>query len=453
MSARCSPVWMPRRYQVPFTLALASRGLRRAYLAWHRRAGKDLTCVHFAAFQSQRRVGLYLHMLPLLKQGRQAIWNGMTKEGVRFLDSAFPKAMRASTNDAEMKIELANGSIFQLAGSDNYEGLLSTNPVQITFSEWATSDARAWQYLSPILRENEGTAIFISTPRGRNHFYTLGQQAKEDPENWFHQVLTVEHTGILSARDLDEARRELGDEGLFRQEYYCSFEAGDAATYYGGIVDKLEDGGKVASVPYDPSMLVDTAWDLGMDDCTAVWFIQRSPFDYRVIDYYEASGAGLDHYVGVLRDKNYAYGDHYLPHDAEVRELGTGRSRVETLRSLGLRPTVARRQSVEDGINAVRLILPKCAFDRERARVGLDKLRMYRRAYDEARGIFSPRPLHDHTSHAADAFRTYATAAPSGVRRDWRDAPTQAVTDYDPLSWRGNASPAAGHDPLDWQGG
>ncbi len=425
MSASAS-LWVPRHYQQPVLHAVAN-GTRFACLAWHRRAGKDLAMIHLAAHHAQRRVGLHLHMAPLANQSRRAYWLGRTKDGVSFMDSAFPRAIRKATHEADMRIELKNGSIFQLAGSDNYESLLSTNPVWITFSEYALSDPRAWQYLSPILMENDGVAVFISTPRGRNHFYKLMQAAKEDPA-WFAQTLTVDDTGVMSAEALDMARKILADEGLFRQEYYCSFEAGDAATYYGGIIDKLEDDGKITHIPHDPKMLTDTAWDLGMDDQTGIWFLQKSPFDYRVIDYYASSGAGLDHYAQILKERPYTYGNHYLPHDAEVKELGTGRSRVEVLGSLGIRANVARRQGVADGIQAVRTILPKCAFDKEKCAEGLDHLRQYRRAYNPEAGTYSQHPLHDEHSHAADAFRTFATAS-RDPRPDDRPIPTQAILD------------------------
>ena len=457
--------WAPRAYQRRLWDFLESGG-RRAVAVWHRRSGKDSLAINWAAVAAHQRVGTYLHLLPELGHARRTVWDAIDRQGRRVIDQAFPPALRAGTSEQEMQVKLRCGSVWQLGGSDHYDRLVGTNPVGLVFSEYALADPRAWDMLRPILAENGGWALFISTPRGRNHLHRLYQAAGRD-DGWFAETLTVHDTGTIPADVLDRERREIGDAGLFAQEYECSFASGDAATFYGALLDAAEDAGRICAVPYEPRLPVETWWDLGLDDSTAIWFVQVGRFDIRVIDFYEANGVGLDHYAGVLKARGHAYDGHVLPHDAEVRELGTGKSRVETLRSLGIRATVCRRQSVEDGINAVRLALPRCWFDRDRCARGVAALMHYQRDFDAARGVYSPRPRHDWTSHAADAFRYGALSL-----RDARPAaapPPHALTAYDPLNWRGGAGPAgpagphagpqaagphaAGYDPLSWQGG
>ena len=201
-----------------------------------------------------------------------------------------------------------------------------------------------------------------------------------------------------------------GDRGeaLFQQEYYCSFTAAILGAYYGREMEEAEKAKRIVANLYDPSIEVHTAWDLGLSDHTSIWFYQQQGMDVRLVDYYAANGFGLDHYAMQLQAKGYRYGRHYLPHDVEVKEMGTGRSRKEVLSALGVQPTVVRKLSVEDGINAVRKILPRCWFDRDKCAEGIKALQLYQREWDDERKVFYERPLHDFASHPADAFRYLA---------------------------------------------
>jgi hypothetical protein len=197
----------------------------------------------------------------------------------------------------------------------------------------------------------------------------------------------------------------------FEQEFECSFDAAILGAYYGREIAALERAGRIADVPMDPALPVHTAWDLGIGDATAIWFFQVVGPELHVIDHYEAHGHGLAHYAAVLQAKPYKYGKHYVPHDANARDLGSGRTRVETLRDLmGAYPIVLRPNDVMDGINALRVSMPLSRWDASRCREGLEALRQYRSEYDEKLKTFKDRPRHDWTSHTADAARYMASA-------------------------------------------
>jgi hypothetical protein len=406
--------WDPRSYQLPAWCYLQNGG-KRAVLVWHRRAGKDSMTLNWTAVSAAQRVGLYWHMAPTQRQVRKIVWDGIASSGVRFIEQAFPADLRAKTNDQEMKIELINGSIWQCVGSDNYDNLVGANPVGVVFSEYALADPTAWSYVRPILAENGGWAVFIYTPRGRNHGVDIYNMARREPD-WFAQLLTVEDTRAIPSHIVERERREMADEfgnvedaGIYiRQEYYCSFDAIIRGSYYGAQFAQMEKNGQLTRVPYDAGHAVTTAWDLGIGDDTAIWFVQQVGREVRVIDYYANRGYGLDHYAKVLKSKPYAYDNHILPHDAEASELITGTTRVKALAGLGIRGTVLPMYKVDDGINAVRALLNRCVFDAEKCKDGISALRQYQRKWDERLRVFADHPLHDFCSHAADAFRYLA---------------------------------------------
>ena len=271
-----------------------------------------------------------------------------------------------------------------------------------------------------------GRALFLGTPKGRNALWKVWENARLHSEEWAALMYRASETGILSAEDLATARRETS-EAEYEQEYECSFTAAVAGAYYGRLME-----GRISSVPYQPGCPVTTAWDLGFSDSTAIWFAQVVGREVHVIDYYQASGVGLEHYVRVLQEKGYVYAEHLLPHDAGASELGTGTTRLETLRRLGIRGRVLPMTKVDDGINAVRLLLPRCWFDEKRCAQGLEALRLYQREWDEKAQDFRARPLHDWTSHGADAFRYLAM----GLREEEKGAsPMRAKSNWNPLEW------------------
>jgi len=261
--------------------------------------------------------------------------------------------------------------------------------------------------IRPALADRKGTAIFIGTPRGHNHFYDIFKKAQQ-LDGWGHATYTVEDTDVLDPDELDMARQEMTDDE-WAQEFMCSFEAAIKGAYYGKMMEDAENEGRVGTVPYDPILQVHTAWDLGIADYTCIWFFQTSPGgEIRVIDYLEDHGEGLQYYARVLDKKGYKYGRHIAPHDIKVRELGTGKSRLEIAKSLGIDFTVARNLPIMDGIDAARAIIPRCWFDREKCKDGIEALKQYRKEYSDRLSTFSNHPLHDWASHGADAFRILA---------------------------------------------
>ena len=401
--------WEARDYQVPVWNYLKQGG-RRAVVVWHRRAGKDVLALNWTACAASQRPGTYWHMLPEAAQGRKVIWEGIDRDGRRMIDQAFPKAIRAGRpNESEMRLRLVNGSVWQVVGSDNYDALVGANPIGVVFSEFSLANPAAWNYLRPILAENGGWALFVFTPRGENHAFDLYEMARGLP-GWFAERLTVDDTQAINEAVIEEERRSGMPEALVQQEYFCSFSAALVGSYFGALLEAADSDGRVSHVAHDPLLPVHTAWDLGIGDSTAIWFFQVVGREIRIVDYYENHGEALGHYAEVLRQRGYAYGDDWVPHDARVRELGTGRTRVETLKRLGRHPRVVAGHTLEDGINAARETLPRCWFDRERCQVGLRALRHYQRDWDSERHCFDEKPRHDWTSHAADAFRYLALA-------------------------------------------
>lgn len=406
--------WRPRPYQAPMWRAFEA-GQKRAFLLWHRRSGKDDNSLHYTAAAAMQKAATYWYMLPQQNQVRKAVWHAVNPHnGKRRIDEAFPAAIRKAARASDMTIELVNGSMIHFIGSDCFDALVGAPPYGMVFSEFALTNPSAWAYLRPILDENGGWALFNMTPRGRNHAYAMYQHALQ--AGWFVQRCLPTDTRVFTPAQLEEARAEYhalygpdDGEALYLQEYWCSFEAAVVGAYYGRFIRDAEDEGRITAVPHEPADGVVAAWDLGLDDSTCIWCVQTRGREIRVIDYYEASGHGLEHYAKWLSQRPYVFREHLLPHDVKVRELGTGKSRLEVLEALGLSNlTVVPRQSVADGINAVRAILPRCRFDAQKTERGLEALRMYRREYDEERKVYKDKALHDWTSHAADAFRYLA---------------------------------------------
>ncbi len=433
-------------------------GCTRFALAWHRRAGKDEFALHGAACKAFERVGGIWHMLPMANQARKAIWDAVNpKTRRRRIDDAFPQELRSSTREQDMFIRFKNGSTWQVVGSDNYNALVGSPPVGVVFSEYALADPSAWAFLRPILAENGGWAMFISTPRGRNHFAKLVEFAKKDPL-WFGQVLSVDDTGAIAPEVIERERREItaerGEkeaEAIIAQEYRCDFDAAIPGSYYGELMSRAEREGRIGLYPHMPNMPVGTAWDLGHGDSTVVWFYQQMPTGrVRIIDVFEGSGVGIDWYAQRIVARPYTYADHIWPHDGghgNIRDVG-GTSLDATARGLGVRPLriLDRDPSVDIGINAVRQLLPLCELNTEptpfagetleqakaRMQRALDALRQYRREWDEKLQKFKDAPLHDWTSHTADALRYLARGRkPFGVDRT--QLPRAASADYQVL--------------------
>jgi hypothetical protein len=312
------------------------------------------------------------------------------------------------------------GCFDETVGSDNYNALVGGNYFGLVFSEWALSDPESWAYLRPILTENRGWALFISTPRGKNHAHRMLEAARSEPDHWFSLISTVDDTDVISNERLAIDHREwmklygeVQGDAYFKQEYFCEFDAPILGAVYADALKHLEAEGRVCSLKTEPGIPVHTGWDLGVSDSTGIWFIQCVGRNYHLIDYYEGSGAPLNHYADVLHEKRFKnrwkYGQHFLPHDVKNRELNTAMSRIETLRGLGVEVEVVPAHHKQDSVNAVRRILDKTWIDPERCERGLDCLKNYRYEWREKQRIWTAQPLHDWSSHGADALACFAT--------------------------------------------
>jgi phage terminase large subunit len=412
--------WQPRPHQKKLWRYLMNGG-KRAVAIWHRRAGKDEICLHATAMAMFERPGNYWHCLPTFTTARKAVFEAVNPHtGRRRIDEAFPQEMRSSTRESDMHIRFHNGSTWQVVGSDSVTsgGGIGSSVAGIVFSEFALANPSAWAYYRPILEENNGWAAFISTPRGRNHLLQLHQHAQRTA-GWFSEILTAEDTGALSHEALAETLKELialyGEDAgraMYDQEMLCSFNAAILGAFYAREMKDVRDQGRILDVDALPDQPVHRAWDLGVGDDTSIWWFQAQGAQLIILDHYAASGVGLEHYAGVIEKKEREYGwlhgNDYVPHDAKVREWGTGRTRVETMASMGLKPILVPMASLDDGINAVRRALPLCVFHPRTELGGIDALEQYRREYDDDKKAFRASAVHDWTSHPADAFRYLA---------------------------------------------
>jgi phage terminase large subunit len=424
--------WYTEPHQDNLWRYLESGGLR-AYEVWHRRAGKDDVCLRWACKAAHKRKGNYWHMLPQAEQARKAIWDAINPHtGIRRIDEAFPTYLRKRTRNNEMMIEFLNGSIWQVVGSDNFNALVGSPPVGIVFSEWALADPHAWAYMRPILRENGGWAIFVTTPRGKNHGWKLLQSAQA-AKGWHVEVLPADKTGVFTPAELEEERQELiaeyGEEmgqNLYEQEYLCSFEAAILGAIYARQMRKLDQEGHITAVPHDPSLEVHTAWDLGRRDATAIWFFQIARNEIHLVDYHQSTGKDAQYYASQLAGKclalkgedtregddkgashrqRYRYGQHHGPHDTATKTLASGgRSFGDQMLKYGYSMNVIAAVNQADQINGARKTLESCWFDKEMTEKGRDGLTSYHYSWDDKKKCLTDEPYHDWSSHPCDAF-------------------------------------------------
>lgn len=387
-------------------MGLHLRKSRWAIAIAHRRAGKTVACVNDlikAAATCDLPNPRFAYIAPQLNQAKDIAWRYLQDYSECF-------GAGRKVNASELWIELPNnGARIRIYGANNPDRLRGLYLDGAVLDEFGDMDPTVWtQVIRPALSDRAGWAVFIGTPKGKNRFHQLWTGSEDDP-GWFRMSLKASETRLLDAGELADARRMMSEDE-YAQEYECSFEAAVRGAYYGRelIAAENDDPPRINAVPHDPRLPVHTAWDLGIADSTVIWFIQQAGRETRLIDVLKGEGVGLDWYAKRLQERDWLWGNHYLPHDAEVRELGTGKSRVETLAGLGIRATICPNLPVEDGIQAVRLLLPTCWFDKVKCRQGIEALRMYRRDYDEKRQEFRTRPLHDWTSHYADALRYFA---------------------------------------------
>jgi hypothetical protein len=384
-----------------------ARKERWAVMVCHRRAGKTVACVMDlidAALRNPRRGASpprYGYVAPLLKQAKTVAWEYLKHYGL--------KVPGAISNESELSVKFPGGASVRLFGADNpdsarggyFDGLVLDEAADMSPSMFDT-------VLRPALSDYEGWCVWIGTPKGMNDFFDLWQKATTtEADRYYTVMMKASETGIVSANELIEAKRDMPPE-MYAQEYECSFAAALVGAYYGKELEEAEEQGRFVTNLYDPGMEVHTSWDLGASDDTVIWFFQQHGFEIRWIDFHASNGFGFDYYAQLLQKRGYKYGTHHFPHDVTARVQGGGyvaESRKQTLEGLGIPVQVGPRvKDVSERINAVRRALPRSWFDRDKCADGLRALRQYRREYDDKRKVYQERPLHDWCSHPADAF-------------------------------------------------
>lgn len=411
-----------RPYQYDFFEAMKS-GKKRAVLVWHRRAGKEKTCWNYLIMKAIQQVGIYYYFFPTFSQGRKILWDGMDKNGWKFLDHIPKELVHGSLNSAEMKLRLKNGSLIQVIGSNNIDSIVGTNPIGCVFTEYSLQDPVAWQLIRPILTENKGWAVFNFTPRGANHAKELYDMASINSD-WYCQKLTIDDTKVISEEDIQKEREAGMSEDYVQQEFYCSFTLGVEGSYYARYMQQARDEDRIGKVAWQRQSRVYTAWDIGYGDSCAIIFYQIIGSEIHIIDYYENHGEGLPHYAKVLFDKPYLYADHFAPHDIDSHAFSSGLSAKEVGAGLGIKfltlPTL--KLTIEDGIEALRGIFPRILIDEVNCKQLIKCLENYRKEFDQKNNVYKLRPLHDWSSHGSDAARYMAIAVKRYV--DSKDGPS-----------------------------
>lgn len=437
----------PRGYQLELFRAMEGIGQpkkKRAFLRWHRRAGKDFCCLAYMFYAMFKRKGIYYYFMPNYSQGRKIIWEGINKDGMKFLD-LLPRELIQRINNQDMLLELKNGSIFRVIGTDNIDSIVGTNPVGCIFSEYSLQDPSAWNFIRPILAENDGWAIFNGTPRGRNHMYDMDKAVKK-MGSWYYSTLQTlwpekpNYSGIVSAEVIEEERQAGMDEDTIEQEFGVSYSAGVQGAFYADVLKKAHAEKRIGNFPPDPHTEVNTYWDLGSTDDTAIWFVQRSGSAYNIIDYYEDNGKEIAEYVKVLKDMGYNYGTHHLPWDGDNRSILSQQSARQLLEEackayrISSDTYVAAKPKVQQGIDSVRRMFSRLYFHEPNCEDGIAKLELYHRKFDPKRQVFLKEPVHDYCSHAADALRTMGIVEvyEYGLNELGGKPPIKIISEFDP---------------------
>lgn len=430
--------WELRDYQKPLWKALIHDG-KNVCASWHRRGGKDEVLLNALAVKALQRPASYAYMFPEISHARRAMWQSINPHtGRRRILEAFPpEILDGEPNETEMRLKVQGGGSIMFFGSDQYDRLVGASLAGIVSSEHALSHPSAYAFFSPMLRENGGFFAAISTPRGRNHFHGLMNFA-EGSESWFAQRLSIEDTQALTEREIKEALAEYislygidQGEALFRQEYLCDFNAAIMGAFYAREILAVRNEGRIDPTLEAAPGQVHVAWDIGVRDDTSLWFFQVVGTQVFVLDCYSANGVGVDHYAEVIEQRcaehGWTHGVDFVPHDARVKEWGTGRTRIETMQGYGLNPQVVPQAGLLDGINAARRTLPRCVFHSRCEEQGIAALEQYRREWDDDKKAFKAAPVHDWSSHLADAFRYMSMA--------WKEIPAAPPPKTQIIGW------------------
>ena len=397
---------------------------RFAVLSCHRRFGKSVAIINHlikAALTNKLKNPRFAYIAPTYKQAKSIAWDYMKMfaggiPGVRF-------------HETELRCDLPNGSRITLLSSEQPDSLRGLFLDGVCIDEVAQIDPRLWnEIIRPALSDRKGFCYFIGTPAGMsNIFYELYQHALSD-DKWLAYTAKASETKVIDQEELDAAKAQMG-ESKYKQEFECDWIANIEGAIYGEIIKNLEEKKQLTRVGYDPALVVNTAWDIGVDDSTAIIFFQQLGNQIMVIDYYENNREGLPHYVQMIKDKDYVYGEHFAPHDIEVTEFSSGKTRREVAYQLGVRFKILPKIPLEDGIHSLKMVLPKCWFDIDSTKPLINALRHHHRKYNEKMKMFSNKPVKDWSSHACDSAR-YMALAITELPREKVAAQKTAVNDY-----------------------
>lgn len=403
----------------PWALDFHHNAKRWNVLVIHRRAGKTTAALNHLQRDALTHEGsFYSYIAPTYKQAKLIAWDVLKQ-----YSHVIPQV---EYNESEMTVKYPNGSRIRLFGADNPDSLRGIGLWGVVFDEYSQQPSNIFsEIIRPALSDHKGYAIWIGTPKGKNEFHRLYETGRMDPE-WYARLLTVNDTDILSADELRDARKVMTEEE-YNQEFLCSFDASIRGAYYAAELQKARQDGRIKPGIYDPSLLVHTVWDLGIGDPMAIGFYQRLGTELRMIDYYESTDKPLKHYVEVLSQKTYKYGRHFAPHDIAVRELSSGKSRLEMAKALGISFEITPNLPVDDGINAARLMFERLWIDETNCAFFLDAVAQYRREWDDKKGMFNEKPLHDWTSHAADVHRYAALVENQMKNQTFNPPPTTGL--------------------------
>ena len=376
---------------------------RWSVLVCHRRFGKTVCMINHlirSALMSKLKNPRFAYIAPTFKQAKSIAWDYMKQFTAKIPNTKF--------NETELRVDLPNGSRITLLGAENSDGLRGIYLDGCVIDEYANIDGKLFaEIIRPALSDRKGYCVFIGTPAGmNNNFYDLYQHAN-GAEDWFNYKAKASDTKIVDPEELEKAKEVMGEK-KYLQEFECDWIANIEGAIYGEEVAKIEDKNQIARVPYDPTLPVSTAWDLGVADHSSIIFFQQKGTGIQIIDYHEERGHGLPHYIQMLNEKPYVYKDHYAPHDIDVQEFGNGKTRREIAYQLGVRFKVVPKLPVEEGIHAVTMLLPRCWIDVDHCKNLIDALRHYHRKYIDKNRMFRSKPVHDWSSHACDAMRYLA---------------------------------------------
>ncbi len=409
----------PRLVTIPYEPrkafeAFHARSQRWAVLVCHRRAGKTFAAVNDlirAAVTAKSQNPLFAYIGPFRSQAKDVAWSAL---------KYFSEPVSTTVNEAELMVTLVNGAKIRVFGADNADAMRGLGFDGVFMDEVGDFKPSVWgAVIRPALSDKQGWGVFAGTPKGKNHFWNIWDDATGRlKDEWFSMMLKASESGLLPQSELDDVKRQITPD-QYMQEYECNFEAAILGAFYGVEMRELADAGHICEVEYNPSLETHTAWDIGHTDDTSIWWYQTLRGEVRLIDFFSVSGSGVEDVGKMVAAKPYHYGKHYLPHDAMAKTFASnGKTTIEQLVPfLGFgNMTVLPRLSVQDGIQAARMTLPHCWFDAAKCKDGIEALRQYEREYDEDTKAFRVSPKHNWASNPADAFRYLATS--------WRDQPT-----------------------------